>query len=265
MTTTHAPHPPTASDTAGREFWRGVLLSGGITTIPRWTTNPVAGVGEHEVRLPEESMLALRALATAMNVQLSSVFLAAHIRVLSALSGEHDVCTGYARQSGSPLPFRISTEGHSWRDLLRETVRAISVHNLFEYGEPDAVQGQGPYWMVRVKAAALRIAAAAKAGFAQYIGDGGALWSTVHVFDLADLYLAILNSEKAHGIFNAASDELLSRKPFETSDQARREVAGFIAAYNHRRPTAAPRCSRRVAFEHVLAERAEADRNERAA
>ncbi len=38
-------------------------------------------------------------------------------------------------------------------------VRAISVHNLFEYGEPDAVQGQGPYWMVRVKATALRIAA----------------------------------------------------------------------------------------------------------
>jgi pimeloyl-ACP methyl ester carboxylesterase len=38
-------------------------------------------------------------------------------------------------------------------------VRAISVHNLFEYGEPDAVQGQGPYWMVRAKATALRIAA----------------------------------------------------------------------------------------------------------
>ncbi len=38
-------------------------------------------------------------------------------------------------------------------------VRAISVHNLFEYGEPDAVQGQGPYWMVRAKAAALQVAA----------------------------------------------------------------------------------------------------------
>jgi pimeloyl-ACP methyl ester carboxylesterase len=38
-------------------------------------------------------------------------------------------------------------------------VRAISVHNLFEYGEPGAVQGQGPYWMVRAKAAALSLAA----------------------------------------------------------------------------------------------------------
>ncbi len=40
-------------------------------------------------------------------------------------------------------------------------VRAISVHNLFEYGEPDAVQGQGPYWMVRAKAAGLAAAVAA--------------------------------------------------------------------------------------------------------
>jgi pimeloyl-ACP methyl ester carboxylesterase len=38
-------------------------------------------------------------------------------------------------------------------------VRAMSVHNLFEYGEPDAVQGQGPNWMVRAKAAALSLAA----------------------------------------------------------------------------------------------------------
>jgi pimeloyl-ACP methyl ester carboxylesterase len=41
-------------------------------------------------------------------------------------------------------------------------VRAISVHNLFEYGEPDAVQGQGPYWLVRLKAAGLAAAAAAR-------------------------------------------------------------------------------------------------------
>ncbi len=41
-------------------------------------------------------------------------------------------------------------------------VRAISVHNLFEYGEPGAVQGQGPYWVVRAKAAALRLAALAR-------------------------------------------------------------------------------------------------------
>lgn len=40
-------------------------------------------------------------------------------------------------------------------------VRAISVHNLFEYGEADSVQGQGPHWMVRTKAAGMTLAATA--------------------------------------------------------------------------------------------------------
>jgi len=59
---------------------------------------------------------------------------------------------------------------------------------------------------------AMRIAAAAKAGFAQYVGEGETHWSTVHVFDLTDLFLAVLSDERAHGIYNAASDEVLSRR-----------------------------------------------------
>jgi nucleoside-diphosphate-sugar epimerase len=59
---------------------------------------------------------------------------------------------------------------------------------------------------------AMRIAASAKAGYAQYIGDGAARWSTVHVFDLVDLFLAILHHEHAQGIYNAASDEVISRR-----------------------------------------------------
>ncbi|MEJ1975575.1 MAG: NAD-dependent epimerase/dehydratase family protein [Acetobacteraceae bacterium] len=59
---------------------------------------------------------------------------------------------------------------------------------------------------------AMRIAAAAKAGFVQYVDDGAARWSTVHVFDLVRLFLMILSNERAHGIYNAASDEVLSRR-----------------------------------------------------
>jgi nucleoside-diphosphate-sugar epimerase len=59
---------------------------------------------------------------------------------------------------------------------------------------------------------AMRIAAAAKAGFAQYVGEGETLWSTVHVFDLADLFLQVLSDERAQGVYNAASDEVLSRR-----------------------------------------------------
>ena len=40
--------PETFAD-SGREYWRGVLLSGGFTAIPRWTAEPVPGVAQHDL------------------------------------------------------------------------------------------------------------------------------------------------------------------------------------------------------------------------
>src|SRR5437879_6188707 len=111
----------------GREFWRGVLLAGGFTVLPRWTLDPVPGVGEHEARIPDELMAALRRLADELAVPLSSVLLTAHAEVLGALSGEREVSTGYAAMEGrSPLLCRMTTEPHSWRAMLLETDRAES-------------------------------------------------------------------------------------------------------------------------------------------
>src|SRR5437867_1739446 len=109
----------------GREFWRGVLLGGGFTALPRWTLQPVPGVGEHEARIPDELVAALGRLADELAVPLSSVLLTAHAKVLGALSGEHEVSTGYAAVEGRrPLPCRMTTEPHSWRGMLLETRRA---------------------------------------------------------------------------------------------------------------------------------------------
>src|SRR5712691_8364852 len=66
----------------GREFWRGVLLAGGFTALPRWTLDPVPGVGEHDATIPDELMAALRLVAIELEVPLSSVLLAAHAKVL---------------------------------------------------------------------------------------------------------------------------------------------------------------------------------------
>src|SRR2546423_2959013 len=79
----------------GRQFWRGVLLAGGFTALPRWTLEPVSGVGEHEARIPDELVAASRGLASELVVPLSSVLLTAHAKVLGALSGEREVSTGY--------------------------------------------------------------------------------------------------------------------------------------------------------------------------
>jgi amino acid adenylation domain-containing protein len=108
-----------------REFWSGVLAAGGSTTLPRWTTEPVAGVAQHDVTVPDELGTALRGLASALDVPLGSVLLAAHAAVLSALSGEREVVTGYVPvRGGPPLPLPLGTGPVSWRALILETHRA---------------------------------------------------------------------------------------------------------------------------------------------
>ncbi|MFB9299578.1 non-ribosomal peptide synthetase, partial [Kibdelosporangium philippinense] len=112
---------------ADREFWRGTLLAGGFTAIPRWTLDRSPGTAEHEVPVPGEDVAALRRLADELAVPLSSVLLAAHAKVLAALSGEREVTTGYVPAvGGPPLPCRLTTEPGSWRTLLVDAHRAES-------------------------------------------------------------------------------------------------------------------------------------------
>src|SRR5438552_847995 len=108
----------------GRAFWRGVLLAGGFTALPRWTLDPVAGVGEHDVRIPDELVAALHRLSNELAVPLSSVLLTAHAKVLGALSGEREVCTGYTMELGPPVPLRMTLGPRSWREVLLDAARA---------------------------------------------------------------------------------------------------------------------------------------------
>src|SRR5438093_3514105 len=108
-----------------RDFWSRTLLADAFTPFPRWTREPVAGVGEHEVIIPGEVVAAARRLEDQLAVSFSSVLLTAHAKVLSALSGERRVSTGYLIVKGCPpLPCRLATEPRSWRAMLLETHRA---------------------------------------------------------------------------------------------------------------------------------------------
>jgi len=120
-----SPRDTVTSAERGREFWRGTLLAGAFTALPRWTLEPGPGTGEHEARIPDELVAALRLLADELAVPLSSVLLTAHAKVLGVLSGEREVSTGYAAMQGRPpLLCRMTTEPHSWRAMLLETHRA---------------------------------------------------------------------------------------------------------------------------------------------
>jgi amino acid adenylation domain-containing protein len=116
-----------ASVAAGREFWRGVLLGGAFTAIPRWAREPAAGVLEHEVAIPGDLVAALRRRAEEAAVSLGSVLLAGHAKVLAALSGDREVGTGYVPvEGGRVVPCRLSTEPESWLMLLHEAQRVES-------------------------------------------------------------------------------------------------------------------------------------------
>ncbi len=108
----------------GREFWHRALVAGGYTAIPRWTLDPVPGVAEHHEAIPDDLVAALLQLADELTVPLGSVLLAAHAKVLAALSGETAVSTGYvAAAGGKPLPARLRTGADSWRALLADVRR----------------------------------------------------------------------------------------------------------------------------------------------
>lgn len=116
-----------ASARTGSEYWRDVLVAGGATSPARWTRDPVPGTAVVEAAVPGALVASLDRLATSMGVCPTSPLLAAHARVLAALSGEAAVTTGYAAATVSgPLPCRLTTDCVSWRTLVLHADRTES-------------------------------------------------------------------------------------------------------------------------------------------
>ena len=95
-----------------------------FTAVPRWTLGPVPGAAEHEARIPVELATALLRLASG-TVPLTALLLTAHAKVLGALAGEHEVCTGYA-SAGVTRPCRMTLARRTWREVLVGIARAES-------------------------------------------------------------------------------------------------------------------------------------------
>ena len=113
-----------ASEELGRGPWRQVLRAGGLSTIARWTRTSGSGVAEHVTVVPGEVAGTLRGLADELGLALSAVLLAAHSKVLSALTGEAELTTGLVtRPGGSAVPCRLSAAPGSWPALVGRTHR----------------------------------------------------------------------------------------------------------------------------------------------
>ncbi len=93
--------------------------------------------------------------------------------------------------------------------------------------------------------------------FAEYTGDlFAAACKALGVVQSMGRVGSALDNAAAESFNSTLEHELLSRRPFATKDQARREVARFVDAYNHRRRHSSCEMLSPVVYEHVLAERA---------
>ncbi|MFI6494559.1 amino acid adenylation domain-containing protein [Streptomyces sp. NPDC050564] len=109
-----------------RDYWRDVLTAGGFTPAPHWTLHPATGEGRYETQVPDDTVTGLRRLADELALPLGSLLLAAHAKVLAALSAEPEITTGYVAEGGRPLPCRLTTAPASWRELLHTTHQAAA-------------------------------------------------------------------------------------------------------------------------------------------
>lgn len=103
----------------------------------------------------------------------------------------------------SPFPARAWRVTHDERvvDLASEGIRSVVIRPPTIYGWAGGI-------------ILSRINHAARTGTALYVGDGSPIWSTIHVDDLIDAYLAVIAHDTACGVFNIASDERLGRREF---------------------------------------------------
>ncbi|GGL82254.1 hypothetical protein GCM10010129_27560 [Streptomyces fumigatiscleroticus] len=123
-----------------------------MNTIPQWTGDPVPGVAEYEVPFPEGLP------------REPSALLAAHAKVLAALSGESEVRTGLVPAKGEPPEARRLTAGAgTWRELLRQAADTTGQQDghgfetvLDPYGG-DAADGDGTVLHVSVTDRTLRL------------------------------------------------------------------------------------------------------------
>ncbi|AUI52501.1 non-ribosomal peptide synthetase [Arthrobacter crystallopoietes] len=120
MTTTSALTCRTAADHSsdpGRS--RLALPAAAPTTIPRWTRHPQAGQERVEVAVPEDLRTSVRLTARALETTPGSLWLAAHARVLHALSGETEIAIGCVDSAGT-WRCDLVLSHVSWRSLVAE-------------------------------------------------------------------------------------------------------------------------------------------------
>ena len=119
--------------------WRAVLASG-ATAVPRWSRTPGTSDGgpvATTVAVPGELAAAVSAQAEALGVGPEALLLAAHARVLAALTAEPEVLAGVAVTERT-LPCRLDTDVASWRALVADAAAAVTSLTAADHADEAA-------------------------------------------------------------------------------------------------------------------------------
>ncbi|MFG3104229.1 amino acid adenylation domain-containing protein, partial [Streptomyces sp. NPDC048182] len=125
-------------------FW-GAALDGYEPLVLPAPPRPVAGTGRRDAHVPAELVARVESLARRLGVPDKTVYLAAHLRVLAALTGRTDVCCGVTlngrlEETGATevrglflntVPLRMRADAASGEDLIArvfDAERALLPH-----------------------------------------------------------------------------------------------------------------------------------------
>lgn len=119
-----------------KRFWLDLLADSSVIQIPRWLgETEQKGYQLYQVPIAENLSEQIAELAKSLGVPLKTVLLAAHLRVISLITGELDIVTGLVT-NGRPekvggervlglflntLPFRLDLTGGTWVELIHQT------------------------------------------------------------------------------------------------------------------------------------------------
>ncbi|RQP21149.1 amino acid adenylation domain-containing protein, partial [Piscinibacter terrae] len=148
-----------------RAFWSQHLAGHSMTALPARLPDAPGGTARWDTTFAVDSTVRdrLHALATELRVPMRSVLLAAHLRVLSLVSGTTDVVTGLVcnvRPEAADgdkvlglflntLPLRLRMQKGRWVDLIADTFKAeldVIEHRAYPYFQIFADNGRVPLY-----------------------------------------------------------------------------------------------------------------------
>jgi amino acid adenylation domain-containing protein len=141
-----------------RNYWHEKLSDSTFAALPRWSASDPSADGptNHVFYVPISLKVseALKLIARSERIPLKNVLLAAHLKVMSLLSGQRDVVTGlltHGRPEGresertlglflNTVPFRQALHGGTWAELARQTFEAEREFIPFRYYQMAQIQ-----------------------------------------------------------------------------------------------------------------------------